>query len=148
MNKNLFYIIAAATVLSCSGGSKLKGSTSGFPQTETIDTLTIPKDAVPIVYQGHIYIPSEVDSILGNFVFDTGADGLYLDSTYYASNSFNNFKFVYAKLPGVGSGSPQRIIVITDTVIFKFKNYSNHIAFIPVMFLKPILGDFADGILT
>jgi len=142
----LFYIIVAVTIFSCSGGLKSKASTNDLAQTKMSDTLTIPKDAVPIVYQRHIYIPSTVDSISGNFVFDTGADGLYFDSTYYASNSFRDFKFINAMLPGAGSGSPQRVIVITDTVSFKFENYSNNLAFIPVLSLKPILGDFADGI--
>ena len=145
--KNFFYIIVAVTIFSCSGGSISKASTNDLTQTEMSDTLIIPKDAVPIVYQKqHIYIPSEVDSILGNFVFDTGADGLYFDSTYYASNSFREFKFINAMLSGAGSGSPQRVIVITDTISFKFENYSNNLAFIPVLSLKPILGDFADGI--
>ena len=143
-----FYIFIAVTIFSCSGGSTSKANTNDFSQVETSDTLTIPKDAVPIVYKRHhIYIPSEVDSISGNFVFDTGADGLYFDSTYYASNSFRKFKFINAMLPGAGSGSPQRVVVITDTVSFKFENYSNNLAFIPILSLKPILGDFADGIL-
>jgi len=142
----IFFIILVVTMFSCSGVSKSKVNTNDLDQTETADTLTISKDAVPIVYQRHIYIPSTVDSILGNFVFDTGADGLYFDSTYYVSNSFRKFKFVNAKLPGAGSGDPQRVIVITDTVSFKFENYSNNLTFIPVFSLKPILGDFADGI--
>jgi len=144
--KKIFYIIVAVTIFSCSGGSKSKTNKNEISEPETLDTLTIPKDAVPIVYQSHIYIPSEVDSILGNFVFDTGADGLYIDSTFYTSNSFREFKYIYGMLPGTGSGSPQKVIVITDTLSFKFENYSNNLTFIPVLSLKPIIGDFADGI--
>jgi len=144
--KNFFYIVIAVTIFSCSSGSKSKANTNDLAKTEISDTLIFPKDAVPIVYQRHIYITSEVDSILGNFVFDTGADGLYFDSIYYSSNSFRKFKYINAMLPGAGSGGSQRVIVITDTVNFKFESYSNNLAFIPVLSLKPILGDFADGI--
>ena len=144
----LFYIIAVVTIISCIGGSKSGINSNDFAQVEMSDTLTIPKGAVPIFYWGHIYISCEVDSISGNFVFDTGADGLYLDSTYYASNPFRKIEpVVRASLLGVGSSGPQRVIVITDTVCFKFENYSNNITFIPVFLLKPILGDFADGII-
>jgi len=146
---NIFFnIITAVIIFSCAGGSKSKPDTNEFPQTEILDTLTIPKDAVPIVYQGcHIYIVSEVDSISGNFLFDTGADELCFDSIYYANNPFRKFKFRQAMVSGIGAGGTQSSIVITDTVNFKFKNLDNNLAFIPIMSLKPILGDFVDGIL-
>jgi len=116
-------------------------------QADTISTFTLPEGAVPIVYVNHIHIPSDVDSISENFVFDTGADGLYFDSTFFATNTFREFKFLKGVLPGAGSGNPQQVIIITDTVNFKFKNYNNYFSFIPVFLLKPIVGDFADGIL-
>ena len=137
-------IIVVAIILYCLGGSK--SNTNAFLQAETLDTFTIPNDAVPVVYQGHIYISSVVDSVLGYFVFDTGANGLYFDSTFYANNSFREFKFVKKVLSGAGSGNPQRVIVITDTVSFRFENYSSKLTSIPVLSLKPILGDFADGL--
>ena len=144
-NKTKIFIIVAATIFNCSGCSK--ANTSALSQNETIDTLPIPKDAVPIVYTGHIYIPSEVNSISGNFIFDTGADGLYFDSTYYASNPFRKSQFINGLLPGVGTSGAQNVIAITDTVNLTFKNYSEKLSFIIVLSLKPILGDFADGII-
>ena len=143
MNKKFFSLIAI--VILYSGCNNIKTNKTVVSQTETA-SLTLLEDAVPIVYQGHIYIPSYVDSISGNFVFDTGADGLYLDSTFFANNPFRKFKFVKKMLPGAGAGNPQKVIVITDTVSFKFENYSNNLSFIPVFLLKPILGDFADGL--
>ena len=143
MNKKLFFSIVLFIILfGCINSTK-----SGGAQSEQADTFVLPEDAVPIIYRGHIYIPSEVDTVLGNFVFDTGADGLYFDSTFYASNPFKKHKYINAMLPGAGTSGPQKVIVITDSVGFKFKNYSNNLSFIPVLSLKSILGDFADGIL-
>ena len=143
MNKKLFFSILLLIILfGCINSTK-----SGESQSELTDTFVLPEESVPIVYRGHIYIPSEVDTILGNFVFDTGADGLYLDSTFYAINPFEKHKSINAFLPGAGTSGPQKVIVITDTMSFTFKNYSNNLSFIPVLSLKSILGDFADGIL-
>lgn len=71
----------------------------------------IPDDAVNIIYINHIYIPSEADSIVGNFVFDTGADGLYLDSLFYANNSFKKHNYFDALLPGAGTSGAQKVKV-------------------------------------
>lgn len=108
--------------------------------------VEIPKGAFPIVYKGHLYIKGEADRIKGNFVFDTGASNLYYDSTYYASNSFKYEETFNALLPGAGS-TPQKVIVIKDTVDFRFGANFYQTAIIPVLQLKPILGDIADGIL-
>ncbi len=106
----------------------------------------IPDDAFPIVYRGHLYVKGVADSCKGNFVFDTGASGLYFDTTFYSSNHFDYSKIVDAKIPGAGT-TLQDIIVIRDTVDFSFGSDYYQTAFVPVLKLKPILGDFADGIL-
>lgn len=106
----------------------------------------IPDDAFPIVFSGHIYIQGAADSCTGNFVFDTGASGLYFDTTFYCSNQFNYSKILAAKVPGAGK-TLQDIIVIRDTVDFLFGSEYYQTAFVPVLKLKPILGDFVDGIL-
>ena len=105
-----------------------------------------PEDAFPIVYRGHLYIKGSADSIIGNYVFDTGASNLYYDSTYYAEGNFKYSEIYDAKLPGAGK-TPQDVIVIWDTVDFRFGNNTYTTKFVPVLQLKPILGDFADGIL-
>lgn len=107
----------------------------------------IPDDAVNIIYINHIYIPSEADSISGNFVYDTGADGLYFDSVFFADNSLKKQKHFEAYLPGNGTSGPQKVIVLNDSYLFSFENYSDKFSNIPVFLLKPILGDFADGII-
>ena len=106
----------------------------------------IPKGAFPIVYKGHLYIKGEADSIKGNYVFDTGASNLYYDSTYYAEKGFKYKNTFTANLPGAGS-TPQKVEVVADTVEFSFGANLYKTSIVPVLQLKPILGDIADGIL-
>jgi len=106
----------------------------------------IPDNAFPIVYRGHLYIMGEADSIKGNYIFDTGASNLYFDSTYYYENDFHYSNFLTAKLPGAGT-TVQNVEVIQDTVSFKFGKYLYQTSIVPILKLKPIVGDFADGII-
>jgi len=106
----------------------------------------IPKGTFPIIYKGHLYIKGKSDSIKGNFVFDTGASNFYYDSTYYADNNFSYKNISKGRLPGVGN-RVQTVVVITDTVEFKFGENLYKTSIVPIFQLKPILGDFADGIL-
>ena len=109
--------------------------------------IQIPEGAFPIIiYKGHLYINGIADSIKGNYVFDTGASNLYFDSTYYAENGFAYKDTFTAKLPGAGS-TPQTVLVIKDTVKFYFGSNIYKTSIVPVLQLKPILGDIADGIL-
>ncbi|MFO7844875.1 MAG: PDZ domain-containing protein [Bacteroidales bacterium] len=106
----------------------------------------LPEGAFPINYRGHIYIEGGIDGLKGNFVFDTGADNLYFDSLFYVRSSFKPEKIVKAKLPGAGN-TPQDVIVILDSLLFQFHDETYLTSIIPVLKLKPILGDFADGII-
>ena len=149
MNKRIIFIITAITLfITCKNTRTNSNTTVQTDSLEVVNTFSVPDNAVPIVYRGHIYIPSEIDSIQGNILFDSGASGgLYLDSTFFANNPFRKFNFLNGYLPGAGSGKPQKVNIITDTVSYKFNNYEKNISFIPIFLLKPILGDFADGIL-
>ena len=106
----------------------------------------IPDNAFPIVYRGHLYIMGEADSIKGNYIFDTGASNLYYDSTYYSHNNFQYTNLFTAKLPGAGT-TVQNVEVVHDTVSFRFGNYLYQTNNVPILKLKPIVGDFADGII-
>lgn len=114
---------------------------------ETIETVTLQEGQIPVIYRNHIYITSEINKVSGNFVFDTGADGLYLDSTFFANAAFGQFKFTQAFLPGAGSEGPQKVKVINDFITLKFNNINKNTSFAPIFLLKPVLGDFADGII-
>jgi len=131
MNKRTLLLVLLITLISCSDKKQVE---------------RIPKDAFPIVYKGHLYVKGLADSIKGNFVFDTGAGNLYYDSTYYAENDFHYKNFFTATLPGAGT-TPQIVQVIADTVDFRFANNLYRTNIVPILKLKPILGDIADGIL-
>ncbi len=106
----------------------------------------IPDNAFPIVYRGHLYIKGVADGHSGNFIFDTGASNFYYDSNYYAGNEYPYSSFFSAKLPGAGT-TPQDVEVINDTVSFIFGHHIYQTTIVPILKLKPIVGDFADGIM-
>lgn len=132
-------IIASFGLLSCNQTKEIK-------ESEQTQETEIPDGAFPIIYKGHLYIQGEADSIKGNYVFDTGASNLYYDSTYYSNNGFRYQNTFNASLPGAGN-TPQRVQVIKDTVQFRFGDNLYKTSTVPVLQLKPILGDIADGIL-
>lgn len=133
--KNILLIISCLTFLSV--GQVFAGIN---------DSIIIPKGAFPIVYRGHIYIHGFADSIPGDFVFDTGASGFYFDSTFYSHNEFYYPNLADAILPGAGT-TPQKVKLVLDTVGFSFGEHYYRSKLVPILKLKPILGDFSDGIL-
>lgn len=99
-----------------------------------------------MVYHGqHIYFKSDFSGKAANFVFDTGADMVYVDSTFLAGSGLRFSKVGYAMLGGVG-GKQQRVKMIFDDAVFRLygKEYKPKMA--PIIQLKPILGDKADGL--
>ena len=131
-------LVFSATILLLFAGTTIKAQQK--------EQFTLPPGAIPIVYRGHLYIQGSADSIKGNFVFDTGASGLYYDTIFYSNKNFIYSNIVNAKIPGAGT-TLQDIIVVRDTVGFSFGSYYYQTAFVPVLKLKPILGDFSDGII-
>jgi hypothetical protein len=106
----------------------------------------LPVNAFPIIYRSHLYIRGEADSIMGNYIFDTGASNFYYDSTYFSHNNFHYTDIFTAKLAGAGT-TVQNVEVVHDTVNFRFGKYLYQTNNVPVLKLKPITGDFADGII-
>ncbi len=107
----------------------------------------IPEDAIPICYRGHLYIKGMVDSVTGNYLFDTGAFNLYFDSTYYANSTFfHEESLIKARISGAGTGS-QKVTLIKNTIQFHFANNTYTTSGVSIIQLKPIVGDFVDGIL-
>ena len=131
--------LVAICLLSCSFQEPVQ-------KTITKTEFQLPSGAIPIIYRKHIYIEGIVDKAKSVFVFDTGADNLYIDSLFFGDNKFAYDKIVVAFLPGVGS-KPQKTKLILDTVSFQFANNNYRTSNVPILGLKNILGDFADGIL-
>lgn len=137
----LYLTFLSLTLSSCHSQVNEKLVKKGKPKVEEL-----PNGAVRLIYDKHIYIPITVDKIKGNFVFDTGADQLYFDSVFYYNNKFKNKQIMNGILPGAGLNM-QSVKVILDPISFSLKenNFTSNIT--PILELKTILGDFADGIL-
>lgn len=110
------------------------------------ECITIPENATPVTYTGYIHIKGDIDSIQGNFILDTGAGGLYLDSTFVSENTFDFKDNYYSSISGIGLGF-RNVIVIADSVSLSFDKFKSTTSSIPILNLKPIGGDFIDGLI-
>ena len=137
-------IITAALIFTTSCNSRVKEKkVSGEAETKNIP---LPKNAIPMIYADYIHITGSVNGKEGIFLIDTGADNLYLDTLFYAAGNFTFKNLLNYRIEGIGTGY-QDIIIIQDTVDFSFGRYRYRTTFVPVMKLKPIGGDFIDGLL-
>jgi len=101
---------------------------------------------IPVEYRNHIYLNGIINNIRGNFIFDTGADYLYLDSAFYRKGNFSFDSVAYGILPGAGN-TPQKTKVILNPVSVSFHDNRYDSRITPIISLKTILGDYADGII-
>ncbi len=101
---------------------------------------------LPALYDGHFYLKGNLnDSLQGNFVFDTGADGIYLDSLYLERTKLPLEKVMNAVIGGAGTNK-QQIKVLNYPIKFHCGSLSHSFSYTPILQLKPILGKDADGI--
>jgi len=108
--------------------------------------LSLPGNAVPIIYADYILVKGSVENVPAHLLLDTGADDLLLDSVYKSNSKLDFENFFTARITGIGN-SYQSIIVITDTVDMSVGNRLFHATPVPVLNLKPIGGDIIDGLL-
>ncbi len=98
-------------------------------------------------YTSHIVLKGMIN---GNhearLVLDSGADGLYLDSAYFSETKIPIVRRQLATLPGAGS-TPQQITVVLDTIRTSFQGIEFIPRFVPLIALRPILGQDVDGII-
>lgn len=123
------------------------GNSNSATQT-TADSLPIvQKNVIPLKYYGHLYCPVVInDSVKGNFIFDTGADNLYVDSLFLARSPLPQQQTSMAMLPGVGS-SFQKVKLIRDKYNCQYGPLTLTPPYTVTVNLKPILGKYADGII-
>lgn len=103
-------------------------------------------DSLSIDYYGHLYLHGLFCNHPGRFIFDSGAYSLYPDSIYLADTHLKFKKIIQAHQPGAGIKAPL-VPVILDTVTYDFGSHSYFSQISPILQLKPILGDRADGII-
>lgn len=101
---------------------------------------------VRITYFGHLYLESQINGYPALLAFDTGSPYTCMDSTYIAETKHNYKNVGQAKMGGTGNGQETvRIIVGELTYTIAGKEYQSKYS--PIVQLKPVLGDQADGIL-
>ncbi len=103
--------------------------------------------SLPFHYDKHIVLSGKVNEhFAANLVLDSGADGLYLDSANFAETGIRVQRSQQALLPGAGS-TPQRIMVILDTIKTTFNGVPYIPRYTPLIALRPILGEGVDGVI-
>jgi hypothetical protein len=121
----------------------------GSKNAQAEKPFVLPKGAIPVVYRNnHIYIPAKINgNASGNFIFDTGANDLSFDSTFYADSPLQDFESVGGRVGGVGTGGIRTVPFIIDTVDFMFGTYIHKTTNIHVSDRKSGFGDFFDGVI-
>ncbi len=112
-------------------------------------SCTTKKNAVNFENDGHFYIHAFInDSIKGRFVFDTGASGLYLDSTFVKKHSsIIKSNLDTAKMRGAGATEYKQVLLVKDTVKINVGNYVHDFTNSPILKLTDINGDDIAGII-
>lgn len=106
----------------------------------------LPPGAIPIIYTSYIFVQGQIDGVPANILLDTGADNLYLDSIFYAASGLSYPQTHLEKITGIGN-SYQDILVIDDSLDFYFHGQRYRTSDVVVLKLKPVGGDFVDGLL-
>lgn len=99
-----------------------------------------------VSYNGHLYVVSNVNGKTAYLAFDTGSPYTCIDSTYVADSNLQYKNVGHANMGGAGSAREKVRIVINElTYTVAGKQYTSKVS--PIIQLKPILGDQADGLL-
>ena len=141
MKQAIFFSISLALCIACSSKSdrsREKSNASAAP--------LIPVNAIPAIYYDYLHLKLKVDSAEGSFLFDTGFNNLCLDSIFYYSSKLEYLSSSGGKIYGIGNAY-QRLNLIDDTIDFSMGGRDYRTSFIPVLDLKPIGGDYVDGLL-
>lgn len=97
-------------------------------------------------YFRHLYLHSKINGHPASLVFDTGSPYTCMDSTFLADSGIEYKQIWKAQMGGAGNNEETvRVIVDELTYTVDEKEHLSHIS--PIIQLKPIVGDYADGIL-
>ncbi len=99
-----------------------------------------------VTYRGHLYVETQVNGKKARLAFDTGAPYSCIDSTFLADSKLRYKNMGHAQMGGTGKKKEIVPIILNElTYTVAGKEYTSEVT--PVIQLKPILGDHADGIL-
>lgn len=107
------------------------------------------RNGVKFEKDGHFYIYAKInDSIEGRFIFDTGASGLYLDSTFVKKhNSIIKSILDTARMRGAGATEYKQVLLVRDSVSISMGNYLHKFTNSPILKLTDINGENIAGII-
>lgn len=93
----------------------------------------------------HIYLNAEVNGKPARLVFDTGSSDVYLDSTWLSESGIKFAQMGKAIVRGAGNEAKKTTLVFSGVNIsMSGRQYAPQM--VPVIDLRAILGDTADGI--
>ena len=99
-----------------------------------------------ILYYSHLYLESSINGKTARLVFDTGSPYTCIDSTFVADSNLQYNRVVEGRMGGAGNNQETvRVILNELTYTVSDQEYVSNIS--PIIQLKPIVGDYADGIL-
>jgi len=106
----------------------------------------IPMNSIPMKYDGYINLDVNVgEDIRGNFIFDTGWNGISFDSMFCKKNRLS---YKTTDIEAIGIGNLRRTVqLITDTIHFQFSSKEHRFSTKSAMLdLKNMVGAKIDGI--
>jgi len=115
----------------------------------TFLSCTNEKHDVKFEKDGYFYIYATInDSIEGRFLLDTGASGLYFDSTFVSQhNSIIKSNLDTARMRGAGSTGYKQVFLIKDTIQIAVSNHTHSFTNSPILKLTYINGENIAGII-
>ena len=140
-NKLLIKEVLFCFVLFCFISCKSHKIVSSFELNNvTVDSINIE------YFNSHLYLKTDIENRKVNLIFDTAADGLYLDSVFIAKSGQKFGDLAYGKIRGAGINE-ERIRIIKDSVFCKINSLNLKSRFTPILQLRQIVGKKADGII-
>jgi len=141
MKQRLLFSISFIICFGCTYLPENSKTTGG-----TAACNAIPSHAVPVFYYDYLHLKLKIDSAEGSFIFDTGFDNLCIDSIFYNLSKMNYLSSSSGKIYGIGNAY-QELNLIRDTICFSMDSRTFRTSNVPVLNLKPIGGDYIDGLL-
>jgi len=141
MKQTIFFSISLALCIACSSKTERSSEKSNAPANQGS-----PVNAIPAIYYDYLHLHLKIDSAEGSFLFDTGFNNLCIDSIFFYSSQLEYLSSSGGKIYGIGNAY-QRMNLIDDTIDFSMGGRNYRTSFIPVLDLKPIGGDYVDGLL-
>ena len=126
---------------------KPKGNTVTFtvdPLSAGVVTLSR-KEWAGMDFFRHVYLDVAVKGKDAHFVLDTGAPYSIPDSTFIASNGFKYKNTFRARMGGTGDGI-STVTAINNEFTYSIGSTEYKARISPIVPLKQILGDYADGL--